>query len=59
MANMASTLKALNSLGFKLPEALARSGSSGKSSPRPARNTEAVGQVSPKPRTPTSSFPER
>ena len=47
MANMASTLKALNSLGFKLPEALARPGSSGKSSPRPARNTEAVGQVSP------------
>ena len=47
MANMASTLKALNSLGFKLPEALARSGSSGKPYPRPARNTEAVGQVSP------------
>ena len=44
---MASTLKALNSLGFKLPEALARSGSSGKSSPRPARNREVVGQVSP------------
>ena len=47
MANMASTLKALNSLGFKLPEALARSGSSGKPSPRPAGNAEAVGQVSP------------
>ena len=47
MANMASTLKALNSLRFKLPVAMARSGSSGKSSPRPARNAEAVGQVSP------------
>ena len=47
MASMASTLKPLNSLGFKLPEALARSGSSGKPSPRPARNAEAVGQVSP------------
>ena len=38
MANMASTLKALNSLGFKLPEALARPGSSGKLYPRPVRN---------------------
>lgn len=47
MANMASTLRALYSLGFKLPEALARSGSSGKPAPRPARNAEAVGQVSP------------
>ena len=47
MANMASNLKALNALGFKLPRALARSGSSGKPSPRPARNREVVGQVSP------------
>lgn len=47
MANMAITLRALSSLAFKLPEALARPGSSGKPYPRPARNAEAVGQVSP------------
>lgn len=38
MANMASTLNASNSLAFKLPEVLARFGSSGKLYPRPVCN---------------------